>query len=99
MEAVEFGKDNRRKIMLIPGNMMSWRQFERVIPLLEKDFHVVAVWYGAKEPNMKKAVQKLKRAFPNAELHPFPGFGHGEIIAHPDRMAAEIKRFMGGNTL
>ncbi len=252
MEAVEFGKDNRRKIMLIPGNMMSWRQFERVIPLLEKDFHVVAVstdgydgsgkttfttaeasaekleaymrdrldgqvdlvfgesfgcatagtlfhrkrvradslimsgpqymslgifsgfvtnviprnqyrllgkvqrqkklplllklytrtddekllqqfaaipanismetlrncareslqlykeidlykadsaakvavWYGAKEPNMKKAVQKLKRAFPNAELHPFPGFGHGEIIAHPELMAAEIRRWM-----
>ncbi len=252
MEAVEFGKDNRRKIMLIPGNMMSWRQFERVIPLLEKDFHVVAVstdgydgsgkttfttaeasaekleaymrdrldgqvdlvfgesfgcatagtlfhrnrvradslimsgpqymslgifsgfvtnviprnqyrllgkvqrqkklplllklytrtdnekllqqfaaiplnispetlrncareslqlykeidlykadsaakvavWYGAKEPNMKKAVQKLKQAFPNAELHPFPGFGHGEIIAHPELMAAEIRRWM-----
>ncbi|MBQ8995338.1 MAG: hypothetical protein IJ091_05945, partial [Oscillospiraceae bacterium] len=31
----------------------------------------VAVWYGAKEPNMKKAVEKLKRAFPNAEIHPF----------------------------
>jgi pimeloyl-ACP methyl ester carboxylesterase len=57
----------------------------------------VAVWYGAKEPNMKKAVQKLKRAFPGAELHPFPGFGHGEIIAHPERMAEEIKRFMGGD--
>ncbi len=256
MEVVEFGKENSRKIVLIPGNMMSWRQFENVIPLLKKDFHViavttdgydgtgktvfttaeasaekleaymqdkldgqvelvfgesfgcatagtlfhrqrvrvaslilsgpqymslgifngfvthviprnqyrllgkiqgqkklplllklytrtdddkllrqfeampsrisletlrncareglrlyeeidgyehdptakVAVWYGAKEPNMKKAVQKLKRAFPNAELHPFPGFGHGEIIAHPDRMAAEIKHFMGGNT-
>ena len=251
----EFGKENTRKIVLIPGNMMSWRQFERVIPLLEKDFHVIAVstdgydgtgkttfttseasaekleayiqnelsgqvdlvfgesfgcatagtlfhrkkvqadslilsgpqymslgvfngfvtrviphnqyrllgklqekkklpfllklytrtadnnllqqfaaipprispetlkncareslrlyeeidryepdpaakvgiWYGAKEPNMKKAVHKLKRAFPNAEIHPFAGFGHGEIIAHPDVMAAEIKRFMGGN--
>ena len=256
MEVVEFGKENSRKLVLIPGNMMSWRQFENAIPLLEKDFHViavstdgydgtgknvfttaeasaekleayirdkldgqvelvfgesfgcatagtlfhrqrvrvdslilsgpqymdlglfngfvthgiprnqyrllgkiqgqkklplllklytrtddekllrqfaaipphisletlqncareglrlyeeidryepdgaakVAVWYGAKEPNMKKAVQKLKRAFPNAEFHPFPGFGHGEIIAHPDRMAAEIRHFMGGNT-
>ncbi len=55
----------------------------------------VGVWYGAKEPNMKKALRKLRRAFPNAELHPFPGFGHGEIIAHPERMAAEIRRFMG----
>ena len=44
---------------------------------------------------MKKALQKLRRAFPNAELHPFPGFGHGEIIAHPELMAAEIRRFMG----
>jgi pimeloyl-ACP methyl ester carboxylesterase len=56
----------------------------------------VAVWYGAKEPNMKKAVQKLRRAFPALELHPFEGFGHGEIIAHPELMAAEIREFIGG---
>ena len=255
MEAIEFGKENSRKIVLIPGNMMSWRQFELVIPLLEKDFRVIAVstdgydgrgetvfttaeasaekleayirdkldgridlvfgesfgsatagalfhrqrvrvdslilsgpqylnlrifngfvtkviprnqyrllgrirgqkklppllklytraddekllrqfaavppnispetlrncareslrlyeeidryepdpaakvgiWYGAKEPNMKRAVQKLKRAFPGAELHPFPGFGHGEIVAHPELMDEEIRRFMGGD--
>jgi pimeloyl-ACP methyl ester carboxylesterase len=177
MEVVEFGKENSRRIVLIPGNMMSWRQFEHLIPLLEKDYHVIAVstdgfdgtgetvfttaetsaeklplllklytrtddekllrqfaavppnisletlkncarealrlyeeidrcepdpaakvgiWYGAKEPNMKKAGQKLKRAFPGAELRPFPGFGHGEIIAHPERMAAEIRRFLEG---
>ncbi len=254
MEFVEFGKENSRKILLIPGNMMSWRQFEHVIPFLEKDYYVIAVstdgydgtgdtvfttaevsaekleayirdkldgqidlvfgesfgcatagalfhrqrvrvgalilsgpqymslgpfnsfvtkfiprnqyrllgqiqgkkklplllklytrtddkkllrqfaavppnispetlkncarealrlyeeidryvpdpaakvgiWYGVKEPNMKKAVQKLKRAFRGAEIRPFPGFGHGEIIAHPEQMAAEIKRFMEG---
>ena len=179
METFAFGKENRRKLVLIPGNMMSWRQFESLIPLPEQDFRVIAVstdgfdgtcetvfttaetsteelplplklytrtddekllrqyaavppnisletlkncarealrlheeidrcepdpaakvgiWYGAKEPNMKKAVQKLKRAFPGAELHPFPGFGHGEIIAHPERMAAEIRRFLEGGT-
>ena len=43
MEVREFGKDNSRKIMLVPGNMMSWRQFEHVIPLLEKDYRVIAV--------------------------------------------------------
>lgn len=58
----------------------------------------VAVWYGAKEPNMKKAVRKLKRAFPALEEHPFEGFGHGEIIAHPETMAAEIRKFIGGYT-
>ena len=246
MQAVESGKENTRKIVLIPGNMMSWRQFEHLIPLLEKDYHVIAVstdgydgtgettfttseasaekleayirdnldghielvfgesfgcatagtlfhrqrvkadslilngpqymslgifngfvtrviphnqyrlysriqnrkrlplllkliaqfsatprnitletlqncareglklyeeieryepdpnakvgvWYGAKEPNMKKAILKLKRAFPNAEIHPFAGFGHGEIVAHPELMAAEIKGFIERN--
>ena len=43
MEVQEFGKQNSRKIMLLPGNMMSWRQFEAVIPLLEKQYHVIAV--------------------------------------------------------
>ena len=252
MEVREFGKENSRKIVLIPGNMMSWRQFEHVIPLLEKEFYViavstdgydgtgettfttaaaaaeklesyirdhldghidlifgesfgsatagalfhrqrvradslilsgpqymslgifngfvtkgiprnqyrlysrirdkkklpwllklytrsddasllaqfsatpenisletlqncakealqlyrdidayapdpnakVAVWYGAKEPNMKKAVQKLRRAFPALELRSFEGFGHGEIIAHPELMAEEIRKFI-----
>ena len=54
----------------------------------------VAVWHGAKEPNMKKAVQKLRRAFPALEVRPFEGFGHGEIIAHPERMVEEIRRFI-----
>lgn len=252
MNAVEFGRGNGQKILLIPGNMMCWRQFERVIPLLEKDHHVIAVstdgydgtgettfttatasarkleryirdnlngsidllfgesfgcatagmlfhrrkvnvgsmilsgpqymslgplngllkaiiprnqyrlygrirdrrklpwllrlytrtddekligqfsaaperisletlknamdealklygaidgfepdpdarvaiWYGEKEPNMKTAVRKLKRAFPGAQDHPFAGYGHGEIIAHPDVMAEEIRRFL-----
>ncbi len=57
----------------------------------------VAVWHGAKEPNMKNAVQKLRRAFPALEVRTFEGFGHGEIIAHPDEMAREIKEFIGGN--
>ena len=58
MEVQEFGKQNSRKIMLLPGNMMSWRQFEAVIPLLEKQYPVIdtfapdpeakgAIWYGS----------------------------------------------------
>ena len=43
MEVHEFGAGNSRKIVLIPGNMMCWKQFENVIPLLEKDYHVTAV--------------------------------------------------------
>ena len=251
MKVMEFGKENTRKIVLVPGNMMSWRQFEHVIPYLEDDFHVIAVstdgyddegtvfttaeasaekleayiredldgevdlvfgesfgsataatlfcrkkvrakslilsgpqymdlgifnafvtkviphnqyrlyskisgqkklplllklytrsddesllnqfsavpehitletlencakeglrlykeidryepdpsakveiWHGGKEPNMKKAIEKLKRAFPSLTVHPFEGFGHGEIIAHPQLMSKEIRRFL-----
>ena len=43
MEVKEFGSDNSIKIVLIPGNMMCWKQFEQVIPLLEKDYHVTAI--------------------------------------------------------
>lgn len=57
----------------------------------------VAIWYGSREPNMKKAVQKIKRAFPNAEEHPFEGYGHGDIIGFPDVMAEQIERFMSQN--
>lgn len=43
MDVHEFGKENGSKIVLIPGNMMCWKQFEDVIPLLAEDHHVVAV--------------------------------------------------------
>lgn len=54
----------------------------------------VSIWYGEKEPNMKKAMKKLKRAFPSAEAHPFAGYGHGEIMSHPEEMASAIIDFM-----
>lgn len=54
----------------------------------------VAIWYGGKEPNMKKAVEKITRAYPNAEDHPFDGFGHGEIMTHPELIAQEIDHFL-----
>jgi pimeloyl-ACP methyl ester carboxylesterase len=54
----------------------------------------VSIWYGEKEPNMKTAIKKLKKAFPNAQLHPFAGYGHGQIMSDPERMAEDIKSFM-----
>ena len=56
----------------------------------------VSVWHGAKEPNMKKAVAALTQVWPDAEVHPFEGMGHGEIVAHPREMAEEIRHFMNG---
>lgn len=54
----------------------------------------VSIWYGANEPNMKEAVRKLKRAFPNAGTYVFAGYGHGEIMSQPDEMASAIIDFM-----
>ena len=54
----------------------------------------VSVWHGEKEPNMKKAIAVIRRIYPNMEDHPFAGMGHGEIIAYPEQMATEIKKFL-----
>ena len=43
MEVYEFGKENRCKNLLIPGNMMCWKQYEPVIPLLAQQYHVIAI--------------------------------------------------------
>ena len=57
----------------------------------------ISVWYGAKEPNMKKAIAKLREVFPNLQTRAFKGLGHGEIIGYPRYMASEIIRFMEKN--
>lgn len=54
----------------------------------------IACWYGEKEMNMKKAVKNLQRAFPNIEVHPFKGLGHGEIMTHEKLLVREIKAFL-----
>ena len=56
MELAEFGKENRRKIVLLPGNMMSWRQFESVISLLARDHHLIAVSTDSTAEQSKKLV-------------------------------------------
>ncbi len=43
MEIKHFGPAQGRSIMLLHGNLMCWRQFEDLIPLLEPEFSVYAV--------------------------------------------------------
>ena len=43
MEIKRFGDPEGKKIMLLHGNLMCWRQFEDVISLLEEEFDVYAV--------------------------------------------------------
>lgn len=43
MEIKHFGNTQGRSILLLHGNLMCWRQFEDLIPLLEPEFSVHAV--------------------------------------------------------
>ena len=53
----------------------------------------VACWYGEKEGHMKKAIQRLRTAYPSLIVRCFTGFGHGDIINHPALLASELERF------
>ena len=55
----------------------------------------VACWYGEKEGHMKKALQKLRAVYPRLTVRCFKGFGHGDIINHPEQLASELIQFMG----
>lgn len=43
MKFYEFGKENSKTIMLLPGNMMTHRQYELLVPMLEDKYHVITV--------------------------------------------------------
>ena len=73
-------------LKLYPEHMSTWEP--------NPDIRI-SCWYGEKEMNMKKAIKHLKRAFPNLEVHPFKGLGHGEIMAHKELLVQELKAFLG----
>ena len=43
MRFYEFGKENKETIMCLPGNFMTHRQFEKIVPMLENNYHVITV--------------------------------------------------------
>ncbi len=43
MRCYEFGKENEKTIMLLPGNMMTHRQYEKLVPMLESKYHIITV--------------------------------------------------------
>ena len=40
---------------------------------------------------MKKAIEKLKQAYPKLTVRCFPDFGHGDILNHPELLVKELK--------
>lgn len=41
----------------------------------------------------KEAIRKLQAVYPQLTVHCFPGFGHGDIINHPELLVSELERF------
>lgn len=76
-------------VKMYPKYMSTWKPNPNVR---------IACWYGEKEMNMKKAIKNLKRAFPNIEIRPFKGLGHGEIMAHESLLVRELKAFLMNNS-
>ena len=60
---------------------------------VEKNIPYIAE-YGEKEGHMKKAIQKLRKAYPKLTVRCFSDFGHGDIINHPELLVEEMIRFM-----
>ena len=54
----------------------------------------VACWYGEKEGHMKKAIRRLRQAYPKLTVRCFLGFGHGDIINHPELLASELTQLL-----
>ena len=43
MKFYEFGNPGNPSIMCLPGNFMTHRQFENIVPMLETEYHVITV--------------------------------------------------------
>ena len=63
-------------------------------PLPPQPDAAVACWYGEKEGHMKKAFQKLRAVYPRLTVRCFAGFGHGDILNHPELLVAELEGFL-----
>ena len=65
-----------------------------------RDAHVhhdvrVACWYGAQEARLVSGgIRELRRHFPRLTERAFPGYGHGEILRHPQQFVAELTTFL-----
>ena len=65
-----------------------------------RDTHVhhdvrVACWYGEREARLVgSGIHQLRRRFPRLIERAFPGYGHGEILKHPQQFVAELTTFL-----
>ena len=50
----EFGTENKRVVLFIHPSVVMWDYFEYVIPLLEKDFHLIIPALPGYDPDQKE---------------------------------------------
>lgn len=84
------------------GNQKIWKsdrednhapkQYRTKLPV-RKDVKA-ACWYGEKKGHMKKAIEKLRRVYPRLTIRDFEGYGHWDIMNHPEQLTSELVRFM-----
>lgn len=56
----EHGKENKKAIMLLPGNMMTHRQFEVIVPMLKKEYHIICVSFDGYDETGKTTYTTAK---------------------------------------
>ena len=61
MEIKHFGNPQGASVMLLHGNFMCWRQFEDVIPLLEKEYSVYAVSFDGFDGTGLRPIRPRRR--------------------------------------
>lgn len=60
MKFCEFGKENSTAIMCLPGNFMTYRQFEKIVPMLEKEYRVITVSFDGYDETGKTTYTTAK---------------------------------------
>lgn len=68
--------------------------FNRIKKMKQCNSVKLACWYGTNEKPAAKGARKIRRAFPNSENTIFNGFGHGEILIHPNQYFEAFNKFM-----
>ena len=87
MEIKHFGKAQGKSVMLLHGNLMCWRQFEDLIPLLEKDYSVYAVSFDGFDGS---GITTYTTA--QAQADKLEDYIRAELDGHLDMLFAELRK-------
>ncbi|MBQ8567874.1 MAG: alpha/beta hydrolase [Oscillospiraceae bacterium] len=61
MKIYEYGKENNKTILCLPGNFMTHRQFENIVPMLENNYRVLTVSFDGYDETGKTVYTTAKK--------------------------------------